>query len=319
MEKITELIRADVQTVAILGHIRPDGDCVGSCLGLYHYLKDNCPNLQQIQIYLQPFSNAFFILEDADKISHDFTTEQSFDLCISCDASDLDRLGPARSIFDRAKRTACVDHHVTNPGFAQWNCVRGELSSAAETLFLLLDYDKISKACAACLYMGIVHDTGVFKYSATSEQTMMIAGKLMSKGIDYTKIIDDSYNSMTFNQCRICGKVMKEAKLAMDGRIIYGSVSLKDMEEYHVNTVDLDGVVDKLRVVEGIEIAIFLYQLKDEWKVSLRSNQTLDVSKIAVGFGGGGHEWAAGCQISGNVEDVIDKLLQAVQKAMNGH
>ena len=135
----------------------------------------------------------FSYLKQFDRIHCEYEEGKRYDLCITCDSSDAERLGAFRPYFDTAKHTFCVDHHVTNRGFAEENCVEPDASSASEVVCTLLDMEKIDLAAAECFYTGIVHDTGVFKFSCTSGRTMEIAGKLMDKGIDTTEIIDGSF------------------------------------------------------------------------------------------------------------------------------
>ena len=174
---LTMIEQAD--TIAITGHVRPDGDCVGSTVGLYNYIISNYD--KQVQIYLEEFSKDFLFLHDADKISHT-PTDQVYDLCIAVDCGDKERQGDFLPIFEHAKHTMCVDHHISNPGFGEVYYVDAEACSAAEALYKLMEQDKINKNAAEALYMGIVHDTGVFKHSNTTKSAMSIAGDLIEKG-----------------------------------------------------------------------------------------------------------------------------------------
>ena len=316
--KIEEMIPADVRTVVILGHIRPDGDCVGSCLGLYHYLQDNMPGLD-VEVCLQKFSESFRCLSGTELIQPMDTMDmnRTFDLCITCDASDRLRLGDAAALLDRARYTICIDHHITNQGFAQKNYIRGGLSSCSEALGQLLDMDKIGTECAACLYLGVVHDTGVFKFRSTTCDTMCYAGRLMEKGFDYTAIIDRTYYGRTKAQTLICGKAMNTMKTADHDRIAYAVITEKDMKEYGADTRDMNGIIDQLRVVDGVEAAVFVYEMEPGcFKVSLRSNHQVDVSAIAAAHGGGGHVQAAGFDCRMDYDSLIDMLLAEISAVL---
>ena len=187
--------------------------------------------------------------------------------------------------------------------------IDGHASSACEVVYGQLDESRISKHVAECIYTGIIHDTGVFKYSNTSRTTMEIAGKMMEKGIDFGTIIDGSFYKKTYMQSQILGRALLESITFLDGRCIFSVVRKKDMDFYGVDKSDLDGIVDQLRVIDGIECAIFLYETGiHQFKVSLRSNSIVDVSRIAAYFGGGGHVRAAGCTMSGSVHDVVNNL-----------
>mgnify|MGYP002601308537 FL=1 len=293
--------------IVILGHVNPDGDCVGSCLAVYNYIKE-WDSTKAVTVRLERAPSKFSYLSGFDAIETE-AGEETYDLCICLDSSDEERLGDFKSCFDRSAKTICIDHHITNRGYAQENVIDGHASSACEVVYGQLDESRISKHVAECIYTGIIHDTGVFKYSNTSRKTMEIAGRMMEKGIDFGTIIDGSFYKKTYMQSQILGRALLESITFLDGRCIFSVVRKKDMDFYGVEKSDLDGIVDQLRVIDGIECAIFLYETGiHQFKVSLRSNSIVDVSRIAAYFGGGGHVRAAGCTMSGSVHDVVNNL-----------
>lgn len=305
-----------VETMAIIGHIRPDGDCIGSCLAAYNYVEEHYPEVRAT-VYLEKPSAKFAYLKNIDRICSDFSAEAEFDLCLCLDCSDTLRFSEAVRYLNSSKKSVCVDHHVTNRGFAGENVIEPGASSTCEVLFGLLEEEKITKAVAECIYTGIIHDTGVFKYDCTSAKTMEIAGKMMAKGIDFSHIIDDSFYRKTYIQNQILGRALLESITFLDGRCIFSVIYKRDMEFYGVTSADMDGVIDQLRITEGVECAIFMYETNfREFKVSLRSTNHLDVSKIAVYFGGGGHVKAAGCTMAGSVHDVINNLSDQIAKQL---
>lgn len=316
MSQLTDKL-VNVQTAAIMGHVRPDGDCIGSCLGLYNYIKQNYPEIQVV-VYLEKPAGKFGYLQNIDEVCSDPSEDRAYDLCVCLDCSDKERFGPFVKYLDTAKDSLCIDHHITNLNFAAANVVEPESSSTCEVLYEQLDETRIDKAIAECLYTGIIHDTGVFKYSSTSARTMEIAGKLMEKGIDFTSIIDDSFYTKTYIQNQVLGRALLESVSFMDGKCIFSAFRQQDMDFYGVESKDLDGVIEQLRITNGVECAIFLYEVGNhEFKVSLRSNTSLDVSKIASYFGGGGHVKAAGCTMSGSIHDVINNLSSHIERLMN--
>lgn len=302
-------------SIVILGHVNPDGDCAGSCLAVYNYLKDVFPE-KTVDVYLEPVSRKFAYLAGYDQIQNE-RNEKTYELCICMDSSDKERLGALGSYFDTAERTLCIDHHVTNKGYADDNIIDGAASSTCELLFTLLEEEKVSRAVAECIYTGLVHDTGVFKHSNTTQRTMETAGKMIEKGIDFGRIVDDSFFTKTYYQTQILGRALLESVLFMDGQCIFTVIRKKDMDFYNVDKSDLDGIVDQLRVIEGVEAAIFLYEVDIQtYKVSMRSNRRVDVSRIAQYFGGGGHVRAAGCTMSGSPHDVINNLSEHIEKQL---
>ncbi|SEQ35483.1 phosphoesterase RecJ domain-containing protein [Lachnospiraceae bacterium RM5] len=311
MNKIENYLEG-VKTVGITGHRRPDGDCIGSCLGLYNYLTKNYPELS-VSLYLESIADKFVFLKNSDKIIFNTEKDEEFDLFIVLDSSDLERIGETVKYFDKAKKTLCIDHHISNNNFAMENVVDAKLSSASELLYMMLDEDKVDKYVAEALYLGIVHDSGVFKYSNTSYNTMAIAGKLMEKGIDFTSIIDDTFYTKTYVQNQILGRALLESVVFYDGKCIFSVVKKDEFDFYNITSADLDGVVEQLRITKGVEVAIFMYETEPmEYKISLRSKSEVDVSKVAEYFGGGGHIRAAGVMMHGTVYDVINNLSEQI-------
>jgi phosphoesterase RecJ-like protein len=313
MKSIEEVLTG-VKTVGIGGHVRPDGDSVGSCMGLYLYLKRWHPELQP-DIYLEEPAPVFSHIDAMDEIRTEPGPEKVYDLFITCDVSARDRLGVCGDHFDHAKKTVCIDHHVSNPGFADVNHICADVSSASEVLYTLLDPEKVERPVAVALYTGIIHDTGVFQYSSTSPRTMQIAAELMKTGFDFNRIIDESFYQKTYIQNQVMGRVLTESILLCDGAVIVGCMRLKDMDFYGVTPKDLDGIVSQLRLTKGVRVAIFLYELEPQvFKVSLRSNGSDDVSRVAVAFGGGGHTKAAGLTMQGSMYDVVNNITAEIER-----
>ena len=303
------------QTVAIAGHVRPDGDCVGSCLATYNYITTYYPQIK-VDLYLEPIPNIFKFLNNSDKIRHSYEGETVYDLCIAQDCGDLGRLGFAADCFTNAKQTFCVDHHISNQNFADENYIFPQASSASELVYELIEEEKITKEIAECIYVGIIHDTGVFQYSCTSAKTMNIAGNLMQKGIDFTKIIEDTFYTKTYNQNRILGQALVGARLAADGKVVYSVITKEQMAEYEVLPKHLDGIVSQLRVTKDVQAAIFLYETDDGYKVSMRSGNEVNVAEVAMKFGGGGHIKAAGVSMEGTPDTILKALLDEIQKQL---
>lgn len=310
----------DKKTAVILGHVNPDGDCIGSCLGLYNYLKENCKDTE-VSVYLETMPYKFGYLKGYGDVIHEYDPQKRFDLCITLDVSDVPRLGGFAGYLESAGDSLCIDHHITNRGLSRVNVVESKASSTCEVLFGLMEEEKISLAVAECLYTGIIHDTGVFKHSNTSRRTMEIAGCLMEKGVDFSKIIDDSFFKKTYGQNQLMGRAVLESSLFLGGKCIYSVVSRQELDFYGVTTKAVDGIIDQLRVTEGVECAVFLYETEKpgEYKVSMRSNNDLNVSSIAASFGGGGHVKAAGCTMDGPVSRIIDLLTEQIGNQLNGH
>ncbi len=315
MNKIAEILE-NVKTLGIAGHVHPDGDCVGSCMGLYLYVKEWFPQIET-DIYLEQPRDVFSYLSRMDEVKTECSGEKVYDLFITLDVSSVDRIALAGECFAKAKRTVCIDHHVSNKGFAGINVIQGEVSSASEVLYTLLEKEKVTRPVAEAIYTGMIHDTGVFQYSSTSPDTMRIAADLMETGLDFGRIIEGSFYEKTYIQNQVMGRVLAESILILDGAFIIGYLKNKQMDFYGVSAKDLDGIVSQLRLTQGVEVAMFLYEYASQsFKVSLRSNGKVDVSEIAVYFGGGGHVRAAGFSMQGTVYDVINNVSAHVEKQL---
>lgn len=309
-------ILKDVKSVGITGHIRPDGDCTGSVLALYNYIVENMPETD-VDLYLEQPGSEFYYLKNIDKIKNT-PEDKKYDVFFVLDCSSLDRIEPFISCFNNASKTVCIDHHVSNTGFTDLSKIEPQASSACEVLYGTMDADKISRNVAECIYTGIIHDTGVFKYSCTSKKTMEIAGEMMEKGIDYSDIIDNTFYKKTYVQNQILGRALLESVLFYDGKCIFTTVTMDEMEFYGVTGRELGGIVEHLRLTDGVEVAIFLYQTgEEEYKVSLRSKKKIDVAAIATQFGGGGHVRAAGYTAKGSVYQIINSIGELIEKQYN--
>ena len=308
----------DAKTIGISGHIRPDGDCVGSCMGLYLYLKKVCP-AAAIQVMIERPAEVFSCIRGIEEISSDFKPiTEKFDVYIALD-SEKSRIGEAEKFFDQAEKRINIDHHISNAkGSGDVNYVVPTASSASELVYDVIgDKSDIDADIAKALYIGIIHDTGVFQYSNTSPKTMKIAAELISYGFDFPELIDKTFYEKTYVQNQILGRALLESILFMDGKCIVSMIDKKTMAFYNADSHDLEGIVSQLRSTKGVECAIFLYQTDTlEYKVSLRSNGAVDVAKVASFFGGGGHVRAAGVTMQGTFYDSVKNLSAQIEKQL---
>ena len=300
------------KSVALGGHVRPDGDCVGSCMGLYHYLREQYPDICT-DVYLEKVPEAYSIIKGTDEVKTQTDGGMVYDLFICLDCGDVQRLGFSRPLFENAKETLCIDHHISNDAFADYNYIVPDASSTSELVYNMADRDKISLASAEALYMGIVHDTGVFQYSCTSPETMEAAAELMRKGINGSEIIDKTYYEKSYIQNQILGRALLESMLIMDKKCIVSVIRQKSMKFFQAQPSDLEGIVSQLRQTKVVEVAIFLHEISpQQFKVSLRSKGKVDVSEIAQYYGGGGHVRAAGVTMEGSSHDVINNITARI-------
>lgn len=318
--KILDELR-DCETIAISGHVRPDGDCVGSCMAMALYLRDNLPDAR-VDVFLEDFSEELEKnIAGADTVNHDYVTDvEHYDafLCLDCENT---RLGDAMGLYAAAKKTINIDHHKSNPGCGMVNFVVSTASSTCELVYQVMDDEKLTKDIAKDLYIGMVTDTGVFMFSNTSRQTMEIAGRLMEFGFDYPSIVREVFHEKSYVQQQILGRALLESILFLDGKCIFSRIDRKTMQFYQATSSDLDGISSQLSNTKGCLCAIFMYEVKPlTYKVSLRSTtDDVDVARIAEKFGGGGHIRAAGCTVNAPYHDIINNMSELIEQQLTDH
>ena len=306
----------DARSIAISGHMRPDGDCVGANTAMYQYVKKIMPEAE-VDLYLEQPSEVFSFLKGFDCINSAYDKEMTYDVFIALDCGDEGRLGDAARYYEGAGKTICVDHHISNSGFADINYIVPTASSTCELIYDLIDREDLDVHIAESIFVGIVHDTGVFQYESTSPKTFQAVSVLASFDFDRSGIIDRTFYQKSYIANQILGRALLESFLIMDGKCIVSMVDRKTMDFYEALPRSLEGIVNQLRITRGVECAIFLHETGfQEFKVSMRSNRVVDVAKVATMFGGGGHIRAAGCTMNGTFHDVVNNLSAQIEKQM---
>ncbi len=318
MIRITEEVR-NAGSIAVSGHIRPDGDCVGSVMGLYLYLKKELPEAE-VDVYLEKPAEIFDCISHIEDVKSEFNNVDAgkiYDVFIVLDCAD-DRLGEVRVLYEKARKKINIDHHISNTGCGDVRIVEPERSSTAELLYDLMDPAALDEEIARALYIGIIHDTGVLRYSNTAPHTLQVVSELIKFGFDFSKIIDDTFYEKTYVQTQIMGRAILESVRFMHDKCIVSMVSRRMMDFYQVTPQDLDGIVNQLLAVKGVECAIFMYEIRTlEYKISMRSKGRVDVAAVAMRFGGGGHVRAAGCTMNGTYHDNINNLAIGIAEQLN--
>jgi len=303
--------------IAITGHVRPDGDCVSSCLALYQYLHKKMPQAR-IQVYLERPAEIYGCVKGYDSIDSQCEDTDPYDVFFVLDSVPERMMEPAKKLYDKARKTINIDHHISNAGACDSFWVVPDASSTAELIYELMDKEALDADLAMAIYIGIIHDTGVFQYSNTSPRTMEIGADLIRYGFDFPRLILETFYQRTYLQSQVLGRVLLESIRFMDGTCIVSCLDRRIMDFYGVEHADLDGIVNHLRNIKGIHCAIFMYQTGVlEYKVSLRSDEWVDVSKVAAFFGGGGHMRAAGCNMRGTFHDCVNNLSLPIKEQMD--
>lgn len=315
MDLLKELENA--KTIGISGHIRPDGDCIGSVMGTYLFLKKAMPWATIIPMIEEP-APEFNLISNIEDLRTDFKCEiDCFDAYIGLDSSTKDRYGDALCYFENAKKKIVIDHHISNEGFGDVSLIDPDASSASELVYDVIDKSYLDKDIALALYIGIIHDTGVLHYSNTSPKTLRTVADLLEFDIDFSDIIDKTFYEKTRSQNLLLGRGLLESKLFADGKIITSFVTRSMMEEYGATKNDLDGIVNQMLYTKGVYVSAFFSEREDgEIKVSLRSNGQVDVAKISKVFEGGGHVRAAGFSLYGDFEEDFNRVLEEIKKQL---
>ena len=320
-----KLIEA-AERIVILTHLSPDGDAVGSSLGLYHFLKEIgkepvviVPN--RFPSFLNWMSGAadIVVLEEKHKEVQGLMTEA--DLLICVDFNDLKRIDGAKPFVEQSHaKKILIDHHLSPEAFADVTISHPEISSSSELVFRLICrmgfFQNITKACAESIYVGMMTDTGNFSYASQSPEIYHIISELLSKGIDKDNIYRLVYNTYSENRMRLMGFCLVEKmKLYKEQRTAVISLSLDELARFDYQVGDAEGFVNIPLSIEGIDVSVFVREDVKKVKMSFRSQGTFPVNKMAsTYFNGGGHLNAAGGESYLSLAETLDKLEKVIIK-----
>ena len=309
MQQIADRIKR-AKSVLILSHMRPDGDAIGSALALYNALQI-LKIRGQVCVETEIPSNLRFV-KGVENVMR--KPQEEYDLLVTVDCSDAERLGELQTEFFKAKRTRIdtinIDHHVSNTRFAQYNYVQ---KGAANCLHVakLIDALGVSldKAIAEYLLLGLLTDSGNFSHDDVDEECMLLAAKLLQAGADIAHYNYELFKKQSKARAKLFAKTMGGMRYYHDDRFAAITITQKALEECGADQGMTEGFVDFPLNVESVEIAASLLEVrKGQYKISLRSKNYADVNKLAGTFGGGGHVRAAGCMLFGDIEEALDKL-----------
>lgn len=313
LDNIAEEIQ-NAKSIVLLTHESPDGDAMGSTLAMYLALKTM---EKQVDVIIPDYSKTYSFLPGANEIKKEGKKEK-YDLAISLDCSDMKRLNGFASYFENAKVTIAIDHHSSNTMFAQYNYVDPASPACCQTLIIVLEFLKvqITKEIGTCLLTGIITDTGGFKYLGVTSETFEFVAWLLNRGINVSSIYRKVLQIKTKSSFELARLAMNRLEFLEDGKIAFTYIQEEDFKKYKAQEGDHEGIVETGRDIEGVEVSVFLHQQENGYKVSLRSNDYVNVSDICLMFGGGGHIRAAGCLITGELEQVKLKLIKEIQKVL---
>lgn len=301
------------ENIAIAGHISPDGDAVGSTCALAMALIKKG---KRVSLFLEEIQQKLKCIPYSQYAVYD-DPEDEFDLFISLDSGDEKRLGKLSKLIKTAY-TVNIDHHVSNTYFGRMNFVDADASSTSELIYrLLYGWCELDKDIAYALYAGIIFDTGCFKHPSTSPYTMQAAGELMTFNIPFTYIQEQLFYSRSQVEVKLLAAALKNMIFECEGKLAYSKLSIDEMSDCGGSSKDVDSIVPFIRDIEGVDAAVFFYEKTNgEIKVSMRSNDAVNVSEIAQKFDGGGHVRASGCTLYGSFEEAVPKIVSEIRSSL---
>ncbi len=317
INRIVEGLRGS-ETICVVGHVRPDGDCVGSQLGLSMALLNEGKKVWCWNQDALPQKLAFL---DSKKLFQPPQSGLQFDCVVATDAASLERLGTVGECIRDRKLFINIDHHRSNTRFADINWVSPREPSTGELIFRLLKAANwpIEPAISDCLFTAVSTDTGSFQYPTTRPATYNVAGELVKRGADLAKICDEVYQSYPLSRVRLLKLLYNRFRLTHQNQIAYFWLKKSDFARTGAERADAEGLIDHIRAIEPVVVACLFEEVEPELtRISLRSkDEKVDVNEIAKEFGGGGHKAAAGARIAGRPLSVQRQVVAALKKALD--
>lgn len=299
-------------TIVLLTHEVPDGDAIGSSLAMYIALKRSG---KQVDLIIENCPRVYNFLPCAKEMKEKSEIEQ-YDLAIALDCSDIKRLNGFAAYFEKAKTRIAIDHHGSNTMFGDYNFVNPASPACAQILVTVLEYIgiEIDKEIGTCLLAGIITDTGGFKYTNVTAETFEFVADLLNKGVNVSEVYKRVLQIVSRASFELRRIAMNRLELLEDGKITFTYITLDDMQKSNAELGDHEGIVEQGRDIEGVEVCVFLRETeKGDYKVSMRSNEYVNVADICLMFGGGGHPKAAGCNINLPLEQAKEKILAQIK------
>jgi bifunctional oligoribonuclease and PAP phosphatase NrnA len=301
-------------TVAVLTHVRPDGDAIGSQLAMVLALQKLGKTVVAWNEDGLPESFAF--LSGSEVITKPPDEPMEFDIVLALDTAAKDRLGTGIKAVRACKTLVNIDHHPSNPGYGDLNYIDVQAPATGQIIYQLLQDQKLPffPEIADALFVAISTDTGSFRYQNTTARTFEIAGKLVEAGVDLATISHRIYESYPKRRILLLGQLLNEATFHANDRIATFSLTEATKARLAIDPADIDGLIDVIRSVDTVEVAIFFEELEDQRvRISVRSKDVrIDANRICSTWGGGGHQLAAGARIRGTLEEVRTKVISYV-------
>lgn len=301
-------------------HVNPDGDALGSLLGLGLAIGSAYPKKDLTFLSQDGVPEMYRFLPASERVQRE-TARTDFDLAIVVDSGDLTRVGSkVRPTIDVIRAQMDIDHHVGEGAFGDIRLLESRSAATAEIVFDLVHALEIpiSPEIATCLFTGIITDTGSFRFMNVTPRTLRIAASLIEAGAAPAVIAEQVFENRPFSATKLMGLALASLQSAPDGRIVWALVSKENFEKAQATDEETEGIINYVRGVRGADIALlFREAVKGKIRISLRSCEGVDVSKVAAQFGGGGHRMAAGCSFTGTLQEAEAALLPACRAALS--
>lgn len=309
-------VLADADEVTLVCHVNPDADAIGSMLGLANHLAGRgvkvtaaAPNrLDDLPRWVEALPGREHMVAPKQ-------LPKSPKVLVTLDAADLGRLDGLTHLVDKAETTIVIDHHRTNPGFGTINLIDGEASATAELVYRVIERmgDDLDADVAACLYAGLVTDTGRFQYESASPEVLRIAADLRERSFDHARLAQALYADGSVAYLKLLAVVLGRVKHVPEANLVWTYATRKDLDDAKVPIQETDDLIDVIRMARDSDVAAVLKEQKaGGFKVSMRSRGDTNVAEIAEAFGGGGHRLAAGYTAKGTLEEASRALVEAL-------
>src|SRR6266446_1841392 len=319
-QDIGQILR-DHQRFAILGHVRPDGDALGSQLALALSLQALG---KEVRVWNEDgMLEKYSFLPRAELLTKPPSTPEDFDVAIALDTAIQNRLGTAFAAVRSEKIWINIDHHLSNPGYGDVVHIDSSAPATAEIVFRLIKSQGLpfNRDIAENLYAAISSDTGSFQYPQTSARTFELAEELIRTGLDVGRLSQQLYENYPRRRLELLRELLRTMRFEHGGRVASFSLSSKTAADLGVLPEDNEGLIDHLRAIRGVIVAVFFEELADgKVRISMRSkSDVVNVCAICQKFGGGGHTLAAGARVRGTLDDVEEKVLEEIGEFLKSH
>ena len=316
MSTLNEILKEikKANSICVLAHENPDGDAIGSCLSMCLALKKLG---KDVDVIIPKYPRIFKTLPGSEFIKEQGKKDR-YDLAISLDCATVKLLNGWTNYFEDARSKIVIDHHATNSMFGDLNYVDISAPACTQVLYIMFKNFKweIDIDIGSNLMVGIITDTGGFQYSGVSKETFEIASELLSLGVNIPKIYKQVLSTHSKPSFELRKIAIDRLEFLEDGKVTFTYITKEDEKKVKAETGDYEGIVNEGKEIEGVEVSIFLHETDKGFKVSLRSNEYINVSDICLMYGGGGHPRAAGVTMQGTIPEIKDKILSEVKREL---